>query len=388
MAKHSVGLNTHIWRNNRRSIMLLAFYPVLLMGVFWLGSWALSMSMFRYSATNITGAYHGSGSMEEFVSSDKTAPALDLSASVGFANAFTIENAPLVITGVAIWFLISWFFHTSMIRKLSKSHPVFRREEPELYNLLENLCISRGMAMPKLEIIETHARNAFASGVNNSTYSITVTRGLMNSLAKDELEAVLGHELTHILNRDVRLLIITVIFTGLFGFLAQMVWSSIRHSMFYSRRGRNRNNGGLVIAMIIIAVVLWLGYMASLLMRFALSRRREYMADAGAIELTKNPEAMMRALMRIAGRERIPGGTDDIAMMCIENSKSFLGVFATHPPIEARIRAISEVTNTPAPDEMSLPPINKEESFSSNKKEKVTLDHMRKNPWLTRSRRK
>jgi len=381
MTSHTIGLNTHIWRNNTRSIMLLAFYPVLLMSVFWLATWSLGMSTFRYSTTNVTRAYYGS--MDEFVNGPKTMPALDLSASISFANDFTIQHAPLVITGVAIWFLIAWFFHTSMIRKLSKSHPVTRTEEPELYNLLENLCISRGMAIPKMEIIETHARNAFASGVNDKTYSITVTRGLMNSLAKDELEAVLAHELSHILNRDVRLLIVTVIFTGLFGFLAQMVWSNIRYSMFYSRGRRDRNSGGLVIAMIIIAIVLWLGYMASLLMRFALSRRREYMADAGAVELTKNPQAMMRALMRIAGRERIPGGTDDIAMMCIENSKSFLGIFATHPPIEERIRAISEVTNTPAPDEMSLPPINKEQSFSSES----NLDHSRQNPWLTRDRR-
>jgi len=393
MTTHSIGLNTHIWRNNMRSIMLLAFYPVLLLGVFWLASWALSMSMFRYSATNITGAYYGSGTMEDFVNSDKTMPALDLGASASFANAFTIEYAPIVITAVAIWFLIAWFFHTSMIRKLSKSHPVTRKEEPELYNLLENLCISRGMPMPKLEIIETHARNAFASGVNESTYSITVTRGIMNALAKDELEAVLAHELTHILNRDVRLLIVTVIFTGLFGFLAQLVWSNIRYTLFYSRGRRDRNNGGIVIAMMIIAVVLWLGYMASLLMRFALSRRREYMADAGSVELTKNPEAMMRALMRIAGRERIPGGTDDIAMMCIENSRAFLGIFATHPPIEARIRAISEVTNTPVPNGMSLPPVGKEESFSANREQKSSatngnLNHSRQNPWLSRSRRK
>ncbi len=383
MAKYNVGLSTHIWRNNTRSIVMLAFYPVLLLGLFWLASMVLSVSM-------SSGTYHSSGTYYGY---DQNSSNVNLGAAIHFANTFTIQYAPLIITGVAIWFLIAWFFHTSMIRKLSKSHPVTRSEEPELYNLLENLCISRGITMPKLEIIETHARNAFASGINDKTYSITVTRGLMNSLAKDELEAVLGHELTHILNHDVRLLIITVIFTGLFGFLAQMVWSSLRHTIFYSRaRSRdNRNGGGIVIAMIIIAVILWLGYIASLLMRFALSRSREFMADAGSIELTKNPEAMMRALMRIAGRERIPGGTDDIAMMCIENSKAFLGIFATHPPIEERIRAISEVTNTPAPDIMSLPPINKEKSFSANKKNKTTqdsLNHARQNPWLTRSRRK
>ncbi len=375
MARHSVGLKTHIWRNNTRSIMLLAFYPVLLMGIFWLVLWVLGFSM-----TSSTNTYS--------YDQQRTTTNLDIGRTVEFANSFTLQYAPLIITGVVIWFLIAWFFHTKMIRKLAHSHPVTRKEEPELYNLLENLCISRGMAMPKLEIIEAHARNAFASGINEKSYSITVTRGLMNSLAKDEIEAVLAHELTHILNRDVRLLIITVIFTGLFGFLAQLVWSNIRYSLFYSRGRRDgKSSGGIIIAIIVIAFILWLGYMASLLMRFALSRRREYMADAGAVELTKNPESMMRALMRIAGRERIPGSTDDIAMMCIENSKSFLGIFATHPPIQSRIKALSEVTNVPIPDGMSLPPVNKEKSFSSNKKENTTPDPARQNPWLTRSRR-
>jgi len=397
MATQRLGLKSHIWRNNTRSIMLLAFYPVLLMGVFWLACWSVGMSLFRYSTTNIAQVYYGRGSMEDFVSNaSPTMPVYDSSASFNFANSLLVEYAPLIIAGVAIWFTVAWFFHTSMIRRLSQSHPVTRQEEPELYNLLENLCISRGMTMPKLEIIETPARNAFASGINDATYSITVTRGLLDSLAKDEIEAVLGHELTHITNRDVRLLIITVIFTGLFGFLAQLVWRNLRYNMFYSRSRRERNGGGIIIVMMIVAFVLWLGYMASLLMRFALSRQREYMADAGSVELTKNPQAMMRALMRIAGRENIPGGTDDIAMMCIENSKAFLGMFATHPPIEARIRALSEVTGTPIPDAMNLPQVNKASSISSGAARQEaeqdldmqTMTSARRNPWLSRNPRR
>ena len=298
---------------------------------------------------------------------------------------FVMDFAPLIITGVAIWFTIAWFFHTSMIRRMARSHPVSRQEEPELYNLLENLCISQGMPMPKLEVIETHARNAFASGVSQKTFSVTVTRGLMNSLAKDELEAVLAHELAHIQNRDVRLLIITVIFTGLFGVLAQMVWGTVRYNMFFTsgRRGQGRNGGGAIIAMLIIMVILWLGYFASLLMRFAISRKREYMADAGAVEMTKNPDAMMRALMRIAGRDRIPETTDDIAMMCIENHVPFLGMFATHPPIKKRIRAIAQVTKTSIPDAGSLPPVGKEKRF----REPRDVQSRRANPWLIRGRR-
>ena len=356
MVSTTVGLSTHIWNNNIRCVLLLLFYPVLIMGIFWAISFALGM-----------------------VSNNSETWKL-----VDFANKITYEFWPIIITGVSIWFIIAWFFNTRMIRKLAHSQPVSRAEEPELYNLLENLCISQGVTMPHLEIIETHARNAFASGITESNFAITVTRGLMNSLSKDELEGVLAHELTHIQNRDVRLLIVTIIFTGLLGFLSQLAWSNLRYSLFYGRRrSSNSNNGSTFVIIIVISVILWLGYMATLLMRFALSRRREYMADAGAITMTKNPEAMMRALMRISRRDRIPGATDDIAMMCIENHKNFMGIFATHPPIDRRIQAISEVTGTPIPDKSNLVPVNKKESFSERTREKST----RTNPWLIRQRR-
>lgn len=370
MIAGSVGLSTHIWNNNLRCILLLALYPVLLLAMLWALAFALGVGTVQNPGGNVS----------------------EVANQVAFANNIAVEFFPLVFTGVAIWFMIAWFFHTRMVRNLAHSKPVSRAEEPELYNLLENLCISQGVAMPRLEIIETRARNAFASGVSEKSYSITVTRGLMNSLSRDELEGVLGHELTHIINRDVRLLIVTVIFTGLFGFLAQIMWSNIRYNIFYTR-GRRDNKNNAIAIMLVIAVVLWLGYMATLLMRFALSRRREYMADAGAIEMTKNPDAMMRALMRIAGRDRIPETTDDIAMMCIENHVPFLGLFATHPPIEERIRAISKFTNTPIPDSASLPPIAKEESFSAQSRAEAAQEEVfgqfsaeRPNPWLSRGR--
>lgn len=358
MAGTTVGLSTHIWNNNLRCMILLALYPVLLLGI----AWAISFVLGAASVPHRPDQFNSAG-------------------AIGFANAIIYDFWPMVIAAVSIWFLIAWFFHTGMIRKLAHSHPVSRSDEPELYNLLENLCITRGIPMPKLEIIETHARNAFASGVSKDTYTVTVTRGLMNSLRKDELEGVLAHELVHIMNRDVRLLIVTVIFTGLFGFLAQIVWSNVRYSLFFSSNRRN-NNGNAVILILLIAVILWLGYFATLLMRFALSRRREYMADAGAVELTKNPDAMMRALMRISGRDRIPETTDDIAMMCIENHVPFMGIFATHPPIDARIKAISQTTNTPIPDPSHMAPAPAMESFGRSGERQG-----RQNPWLIRERR-
>jgi len=368
-AAAGAGLNTHIWNNNLRSVFLLALYPLIIMAIVWGASYVIGLAQFGPGETPLYEiTFHENG--RDWGQSGTAS-------ATGFATNIVIAFWPAILTIVAVWFLIAFFFHTRMVRRLAHSHPVTREEEPELYNLLENLCISRGMTMPRLEIIESHARNAFASGIDKKSFCVTVTRGLLNSLQKDEVEAVLAHELTHIENRDVRLLIICIIFTGMIGFFAQLVWSNIRLGLWLPR-SNNRNAGSAILVVLAIAAVLWVGYMATLFTRFTLSRRREYMADAGAVEMTKNPEGMMRALLRIAGRERIPETTDDIAMMCIENSKPFFGVFATHPPLEKRIAAISEVTNTPVP-QIKGAPVGRERSFQAPER-----PH---NPWLIRERK-
>lgn len=330
MAIETIGLSTYRWNNNLRSIAILALYPAILLGMGWLLAYATSALMFHKPYSMTTDIY--------------------LQALVPMANSMIAHYWPFIVGFVLMWFVISGLFHTQLMRSLARSHPVTRTEEPELYALLENLCISRGLPMPEFDIIETHARNAFASGITEKTYRITVTRGLLTSLQKDELEGVLAHELSHIMNRDVRLLVVTVIFAGLFGFLCQLAWTAFRGSLRI-RGGRNNGQGQLAIMGIslVFALILSLGYFATLWSRFALSRRREYDADAGAIELTKNPDAMMRALMRISGREQIPNGRADVMLMCIENQHPFMGMFATHPPIEKRIQAISAVTRTPIP---------------------------------------
>lgn len=358
MAVRAAGLQTHIWNNNAKSIALLAFYPFLILAMAWAIAAAFGVM------TN------ASGSWEE---------------SSALANNLLVQYWPLIITGVGIWFTIAWFFHTRMVRSMANSHPVTRKDEPELYNLLENLCIAAGMPMPRLEIIESHARNAFASGIDQKSFCVTVTRGLMQSLSKDELEGVLAHELAHIQNRDVRLLIITIIFTGMIGFAAQVMWRNVRYALWVPKRSSGgKNQGGGIMILIAILVVLWIGYFATLFTRFALSRRREYMADAGAVQMTKNPEAMIRALMRISGKDQIPKIPADISMMCFENRVPFMGLFATHPPIDKRIMALSQTTNTPIPDlpqtvrPLSAPSAPKAESFSP-------WDKPRKN-WTTRER--
>jgi heat shock protein HtpX len=356
MAIAAVGLRTSIWNNNIRSILLLLFYPLIIGAMIWAIAFLLSGWLPQSTA-------YGTSNAEIMAN---------------YANATIYAYWPLILAVIVIWFIVSYFFNTKMIRALSHAHPVTRQQEPDLYNLLENLCIASGMKMPKLNIIETHARNAFASGVDDNSYTVTVTRGLMNSLQKDELEGVLAHELTHIINRDVRLMMVCIIFTGMIGFAAQMAWSSIRYNLIFRRRGgsgKQRSDPRILLVFATVAIILWIGYLATLFTRFALSRRREFMADAGAVEITKNPEAMMRALMRISGRANIPQTPADIDMMCIENAQPFFGMFATHPPIEKRIAMLSEMTGTPVP-QIDHAPAAHEERLPSGAHD----------PWLTAQR--
>ena len=355
MATPTAGLQTHIWNNNLKSIGLLAVYPFVIMGMVWM-----------------IGAIIGY----------LTIPNASLEKADAMAFAIISGYWPLILSGVLIWFIVSYFFHTRMIRKMAHSHPVTRKDEPELYNLMENLCIAAGIKMPRLEIIETHARNAFASGIDERSFCVTVTRGLLQSLSKDEVEGVLAHELTHIINRDVRLLIITIIFTGMIGFAAQMVWSQVRYGLWIGS-GRSKGKGNGMLILLAILVVLWIGYFATLFTRFALSRRREFMADAGAVQMTKNPDAMMRALMRIAGKDQIPKMPGDINMMCIENRVPFMGMFSTHPPIEKRIQALSATTGFPVPD---LPQLRPFHAPRASRSEALSPPLAGRENWITRER--
>jgi heat shock protein HtpX len=339
----AAGLQTSIWNNNLLSVLLLAVYPLIIIGLIWVIAYLLS----------------GVATPPQFVRTDDPAGTTTWTNVTNpelLANNVIIQYWPAILTAVTLWFIVSYFWNTAMIRAMTHAHPVSRKDEPELYNMLENLCIAEGMKIPHLNIIETDALNAFASGVDDRSYTVTVTRGLMNALAPDELEAVIGHELAHIINRDVRLLMICVIFTGMVGFAAQMAWHNVRYGMMMGRR-RGGNQGGGLPVMLVITGVLWIGYLATLFTRFAVSRRREFMADAGAVQMTRNPEAMMRALMRISGRDHVPAMPADVAMMCIENRKPFMGLFATHPPIDKRIAALARLARVEVP--ATLPPVRR-----------------------------
>jgi heat shock protein HtpX len=257
-----------------------------------------------------------------------------------------LQTVPFVFLGVGIWFVIAYKMHTTLINMSTKSRPLTRKNNMAIYNLTENLCISVGMPMPKLYIIESSALNAFASGINDKTYAVTLTRGLIESLNEKELEGVIAHELTHIRNKDVRLLIVSIIFVGIFGFIVEILFRTVIWGG--GRRRDDKTDPRIMIVALIIAVIV---YFFSVLFKFALSRKREYLADAGAVELTKDPMAMASALRKISRNYEVETKSDDIKSMFIQHGKSkkknlfssFAGLFATHPPIERRIKILEQL---------------------------------------------
>jgi heat shock protein HtpX len=279
-----------------------------------------------------------------------------------------IVASPIATVGAALWILIAYKFHQKLIDAVTGGRDVTRREQPRLYNLLENLCISRGIPMPKLKVLNTPVLNAFATGLNEKQYAITVTTGLIQRLDDAEIEAVLGHELTHIRNGDVRLLVIAVVIAGVIGFFAEFVF----RMMFYSRPGTwsarrsrsggdrsggdRRGAGGAFIAIAIALALIALAWLLSLVIRFALSRSREYLADAGSVELTKNPDAMISALRKIEGRSELQNSPSAVMEMCIDNPRSgFADLFATHPSIESRVEALVRTAGGRDPGPLTLP---------------------------------
>jgi heat shock protein HtpX len=247
--------------------------------------------------------------------------------------------------------MVAYFFHQSIIDGVTGGEEVTRQQAPRLYNLLENLCISRGIAMPKLKLMDTDALNAFATGLNRRQYSVTVTTGLLHALDDAEIEAVLGHELTHIRNGDVQLMVIAVVIAGVVGFFAELFFRSFFYSNWNFGGGRSsrsssdsdsRSSGGGAVIVVILAVALIaLAWALSLVVRLALSRSREYLADAGSVELTKNPDAMISALRKIENRGELPGATSAVMEMCVDNPREgFADLFATHPSVQSRVAAL------------------------------------------------
>ena len=332
------GLYTHIASNKFRSMLLLG-------GLF------LLIYVLVYAGALIAEVVIDSdGSVDYYL----TAALRDL-----------IKAFPYATIAAALWIVIAYFFHQSIIDAVTGGEDVTRLQQPRLYNLLENLCISRGIPMPKLKVMDSDALNAFATGLNRSQYAVTVTTGLLRALNDQEIEAVLGHELTHIRNGDVQLMVIAVVIAGVVGFLGELFFRSFFYSNWNFGGGRSSSRsssdgdskgGGAVVVVILAVALILLAWLLSQVVKLALSRSRELLADAGSVELTKNPDAMISALRKIENRGELPGATSAVMEMCLDNPREgFADLFATHPSVDSRVAALVKFAGGHDPGKLALP---------------------------------
>ncbi len=346
------GLYSHIQSNRHRSIALLISLFLLVYVLVFAGA-LLAEAM---SAYNVSLGY------------------LIRAAQFDFIKAF-----PFATIGTVIWIAIAYKFHQSMIDAVVGAQAVTRQEEPRLYNLLENLCISRGITMPTLRIADDDALNAFATGMNEKQYSITVTRGLIEALDDQELEAVLGHELTHIRNGDVRMMVIAMVIAGVIAFFGEMIFRLFFQNAFYGggrRSGSSEKKGGAGVAIVIAIIIIVVVWILSVVIRFALSRQREFLADSGSVELTKNPDAMISALRKIEGRGELHAANSAVMEMCVDNPREgFADIFATHPSVDARVKALVKFAGGHDPGPLALPPPGEEQN------EEVINEPPQEGPW-------
>ena len=332
-----VGMQTQISRNNMLSVLLLLAFPCILLGMVWVFLAILCSLGYGHA-----------------LSPDGMQTGFDAS----LVNYYFLNALPWVVGGVTLWFVIAYFSNASMIRHAAGARPLTRKENPRIYNIVENLCMAAGMDMPKINVVDDRQLNAFASGIGNSSYTVTVTTGLMERLDDEELAGVIGHELTHIRNHDTRLLITSIIFVGIVSTVMStvvrvcynMMWSRSMRS--YRSRSDNRERGGSVVVVVIVGLVCCaIAYFFMLLTRFAISRRREYMADAGGAELCGNPLALASALRKISGDPGLSGvGREDVAQLFIVHphhmASGFMGffssMFSTHPDTRKRIEILEQ----------------------------------------------
>lgn len=260
-----------------------------------------------------------------------------------FITQDTVITYATMITGATlvfalIWTAIAWFKGDEIVLNSAGAHEITRQTHPEIFVLVENLTIATGLPLPRIYVIDDDSLNAFATGRDPQHASLALTKGIVKKLNRAELEGVIGHELGHIANHDIRMTMLVATSIGVISLIGQILLRS------GARGGRGRNNkGGGFIAILGLIFIIYGAFFAPLI-SYALSRRREYLADATSAYMTRNPLALASALEKISYDSRVEAldGKDAIGTACIAfpgNKKEFSlsSLFATHPPIKDRI---------------------------------------------------
>lgn len=306
----STTVYDHIRSNNIRTVWLILLFPVSLIVLFYMLSYLFLV-----------------GQEENALS---------------IINYFVLKIGPFIFGGAWIWICISYFWGDQMMMdfagaiSLSPQHP----ENKQLFRLIENTALSAGLPMPKVYVIEDEALNAFATGRSPQTASIALTSGIVKKLSSRELQGVIAHELAHIGNRDIRLNLLIITGLGIFGFLADMAWRSV-----FRARSSAKESGQVKLLLFAIGIALIVfNWVVAPLIQMAISRTREYAADATGALITRNPSALADALDKISqdARVEVLDKTPAMASVCIYSplDKKAVGLYDTHPPIQERIRRL------------------------------------------------
>lgn len=260
-----------------------------------------------------------------------------------------IYSGIIVAAVVAVFvLLISYFAGQNIVASMAGAHPVGKEEEPYLYHTVEGLSIAAGIPTPPVYIIETEIPNAFAAGRKPEKAIVAVTRGLLKKLDRLELEGVIAHELSHIRNYDVLIVTMAIMLAGTVVFVSEIA----RRSMWYGRGAAQRgkkDQGGQALLILVAVILSILAPLFARILQFAISREREYLADAAAAELTGYPEGLASALEKISGRQVKDGPLDKQALQGLYIVNPALGreavsnLFSTHPPVEKRIQRLREM---------------------------------------------
>jgi heat shock protein HtpX len=262
-------------------------------------------------------------------------------------SSFGVAAAGALAIASIAWSGLSLLFGSRLVNAMSEAREITKDDAPQLFNVVEEMSIAAGVPMPKVRIMETDALNAFATGTSTSNASIAVTRGLLNTLTRDELQGVVAHEMAHIANLDTRYMTVVVVTVGLIALIADITLRSMAWGRFGGRlggsRGGDRRGGGNAILIIVLLVVAIVAPLAARAVQMAVSRQREYLADATSVQFTRNPNGLISALTKLTeAAAPFPGVSRATQHLFIVNpiqtfTSRSSALMATHPDIEDRI---------------------------------------------------
>jgi heat shock protein HtpX len=264
--------------------------------------------------------------------------------------AFSIIIAAVAAIVAFILIMFSYYGGASAVLAISKATPIQKADDPQLFNVVDELCIAAGLPMPKIYLINDTAPNAFATGRNPKNAIVAITTGLRQKLKRDELQGVMAHELSHVRNYDILFAMLMAVMVGVLVMLCDVF---LRSLWFGGGRRRSSKEGGGLGQLIILIVAIVLAIIAPILARviqMSMSRQREYLADASAIELTRNPEGLAHALARISDDPEVleVANRATASLYIVHPIKRFEkraeSIFSTHPPIKERINRLMSLT--------------------------------------------